>query len=101
MAKGVNVAQQLKGRSLRSFRFTKTYRAANRYLIYSDEKLNKYGFPKNLNDTRAYIYTLSVALQDAQAIIPAPILRNMKIAKKRSTFQTIPVLGAIVRSKNV
>ena len=46
MAKGVDVAQQIKGRSLRSFRFTKTYRAANRYLIYSDEKLNKYGFPK-------------------------------------------------------
>jgi len=94
MAKGVNVAQQIKGRSLRSFRFTKTYRAANRYLIYSDEKLNKYGFPKNLNDTRAYIYTLSVALQDAQAIIPAPIFSkinnvNLKVGRTIGDFNAI------------
>lgn len=89
-----NVVQGMKGRSLRSFRQTKTYRAANRYLVFTDEKINKYEFPKDLNDARSYIYTLSVALQDAQAMVPAPIWNkvnryNLMVGRSIGDFNAI------------
>ena len=36
-----NVVQGMKGRSLRSFSQTKTYRTATRYLVFTAEKINK------------------------------------------------------------
>jgi len=71
------VKQQIIGRSLRSFRLTKTHRAMNRYLIYTDSEINNYGLPRDLNDTRNFIYTLSVALEDAQSVLPLPVLGKL------------------------
>ena len=71
------VKQQIIGRSLRSFRLTKTHRAMNRYLIYTDAEINNYGLPRDLNDTRNFIYTLSVALEDAQSVLPLPVLGKL------------------------
>ena len=36
------IKQAVVGRSLRSFRLTKTHRAMNRYLIYTDSEINKF-----------------------------------------------------------
>lgn len=88
------VYQNMKGRSLRSFRQTKTMRAANRYLVFTDQDFNRYDFPQDLNDARSYIYTLSVALQDAQAIIPSPIWNkinryNLKLGRTIGDFNAL------------
>ena len=71
------IKQAVVGRSLRSFRLTKTHRAMNRYLIYTDSEINQFELPRDLNDTRNFVYTLSLALEDAQSILPLPVFGKL------------------------